>query len=985
MDYLLVLAGLGGAPPAAAQQPDWLNFESGPVRPMALSPDGTRLYAVNTPDAQLEVFGVDETGLTHSHSIQVGLEPVAVAVRANGEIWVVNHLSDSVSVIDPIARRVVRTLLVGDEPRDIVFAGSGGTDPLAFVTTAHRGQQRTDPSLLTTPGSGDPNLTTEGIGRADVWVFAADFLGDTVGGTPVRILDFFGDTPRALATSVDKSKVYVGVHFSGNRTAALNEGFVCDGFSQTTGCTIGGVLPAPGGVPGPSQNVEGLQAPEAGLIVQQDGAGVWHDAIGRDWSSMIRFDLPDLDVFEIDVPTFATTQSHASVGTTLFNMTVNPTSGKLYVSNTESNNLTQFEGPGIVGGSTVQGHIAEARITVIDGTDVEPRHLNKHIDYATLANDAGFDPATMDHSLATPLEMAVSSDGATLYVAAYGSSRVGVLPTAALELDTFDPTLLSAGYIDVSGGGPAGLVLDEANDRLFVYTRFDNGVSMVDLTTGVEDDHWTFPNQEPAEIVDGRPFLYDARLTSANGEASCSSCHVFGDLDHLGWDLGNPDDIVTSSPMTIIGAPNPAPPGLNGIGDPAVFHPMKGPMTTQTLRGMQNGGAMHWRGDRSNGVLGVDAEDEDLSFRNFIVATEGLLGRATPISEADMQSFADFALTIVLPPNPIRALDNQLTPDAQDGRDFYMTTPVDGGVTCEFCHRLESSQGFFGTGRFATFEGGPQIIKVPHLRNMYTKVGMFGLFVNFGGGFDFTGDQIRGFGFAHDGSVDTLFRFVASGAFSFPTEQDERNSEAFMFQFDNDIAPIVGQQVTLDAANEANVDTRIDLILARAEASFTSLLLGGATTECDVVVKGTVGHERRGWTRLPSGLFQADDDPSQSALLTDEQLRALAVSEGPLTYTAVLPGTGVRLGIDRDLDTVLDGLDNCPGDENLDQTDTDGDGRGDVCDPNPVPEPALAAGLATGLLALVAGSRARFRRDPARRPRRAPGSPAAGRAARSPR
>jgi YVTN family beta-propeller protein len=981
---LVALAALVGSASASAQ-PAWLNFESGPVRPMALSPDGSRLYAVNTPDAQLEVFDVDENGLTHAHSIQVGLEPVAVAVRSNGDVWVVNHLSDSVSIVDPVARRVVRTLLVGDEPRDIVFAGTGGTDPLAFVTTAHRGQHRTDPSIASRPGAGDPQLTTEGVGRADVWVFDADAPGSSVGGTPNRILSFFGDTPRALATSTDKSKVYVGVHFSGNRTAAINEGFVCDGFSQTTSCLIGGVLTAPGGVPGPAQNVQGLQAPEAGLIVQEDAGGVWRDAIGRDWSTFIRFDLPDLDVFEVDVGTFATTQAHSGVGTTIFNMAVNPASGKLYVSNNDSNNITQFEGPGIVGGSTVQGHIAESRITVIDGTNVEPRHLNKHIDYGTLANDLGFDPTTMDHSLATPLEMAVSADGTTLYVAAFGSSRVGVLPTAALEMDVFDPSLLSGGYIDVSGGGPAGLVLDEPNDRLFVYTRFDNGISMVDLGSGVEAEHWTFPNQEPPEVVDGRPFLYDARLTSANGEASCSSCHVFGDLDHLGWDLGNPDDIVTSSPLTILGAPNPAPPGLNGIGDADVFHPMKGPMTTQTLRGMQNGGAMHWRGDRSNGVLGIDALDEDLSFRNFIVATEGLLGRAEPISEADMQTFADFALTLVLPPNPIRALDNQLTPAGQAGRDFYMTTPVDGGVTCEFCHRLDASQGFFGTGRFATFEGGPQIFKVPHLRNLYTKVGMFGLFVNFGSGFAFTGDQIRGFGFAHDGSVDTLFRFVASQAFSFPTEQDERNSEAFMLQFDNDIAPIVGQQVTLDATNETNVDPRIDLILARADTAFTSLLLGGATTECDVVVKGTVGGEPHGWTRLASGLFQADDDPTQSALLTDEGLRDLAVTEGPLTYTAVLPGTGTRLGIDRDLDTVLDGLDNCPGDVNLDQTDTDADGLGDPCDPTPVPEPALAAGLAAGVLGLLAFPRARVRRSPARASRRSPGSRAAGRAGRSPR
>jgi YVTN family beta-propeller protein len=50
---------------------------------------------------------------------------VAVAARSDGEVWVVNHLSDSVSVVDVAADppRVVRTLLIGDEPRDVIFAG----------------------------------------------------------------------------------------------------------------------------------------------------------------------------------------------------------------------------------------------------------------------------------------------------------------------------------------------------------------------------------------------------------------------------------------------------------------------------------------------------------------------------------------------------------------------------------------------------------------------------------------------------------------------------------------------------------------------------------------------------------------------------------------------------------------------------------------------------------------------------------------------
>ena len=141
---LVLAALLSGLLPAQApaQPPGFIAFESGPVRPLALSPDGTRLFAVNIPDNRLEIFAVGVVALQHLASVPVGLEPVAVAARSNTEVWVVNHLSDSVSIVDLTGvPRVARTLLVGDEPRDIVFAGAGGGR--AFVTTAHRGQHRT--------------------------------------------------------------------------------------------------------------------------------------------------------------------------------------------------------------------------------------------------------------------------------------------------------------------------------------------------------------------------------------------------------------------------------------------------------------------------------------------------------------------------------------------------------------------------------------------------------------------------------------------------------------------------------------------------------------------------------------------------------------------------------------------------------------------------------------------------------------------------
>ncbi len=910
-------------------QPAFIEFESGQVRPLALSADGSKLFAVNTPNGTLEIFNLTPAGLELQTRLPVGMEPVAVATPNNTEVWVVNHLSDSISVVSLAGTpHVTRTLLVGDEPRDIVFAGSPAR---AFITTAHRGQQRTDPSIADVPGAGDPQLTTPGVGRADVWVFDPENLGTAVGGKPLKILTFFTDTPRALAVSPDKQTIYVAGFKTGNQTTTLLEPMVCDGFDPNRPCLCDNGSISPGGNPGPATNVEGKRAPETGLIVKfNNNTQRWEDELGRNWNHAVRFRLPDTDVFAVNANTLTRTASYAHAGTTLFNMVTNPATGKLYVSNTEAFNQVRFEGPGHFGGSTVQGHLAETRITIINGSSVTPRHLNKHIDYTKLAGRPGFDPTAKNHSLSMPLDMAVTSDGSTLFVAAFGSSRIGVFNTAALENNTFDPRVASANYIPVSGGGPSGLALDEARGRLYVMTRFDNSVKAIDLGSKQEIASQNLPNPEPASVVAGRPMLYDATGFSGNGEASCASCHIFGDLDDLAWDLGNPDEVVTKNPIpitfgdptaitlgkTLFGVRSP----INGTDKVDDFHPMKGPMTTQTLRGLRHSGAMHWRGDRANGFLGADPFDANLSFNNFIVAFEGLIGNPEKPPVAEMQKFTDFQLQVLPPPNPVRRLDNSLNPAQQRGKNFYFGTrpsdgiklPLVGGTlgidsfNCNGCHALDPAQGFFGASGKASFEGITQIVKIPHLRNMYTKVGMFGSpRVNFFTAPDtgFTGDQIRGFGFTNDGSVDTLFRFFTAVVFNplpnsgFPLlnpDATRRDVVEFMLAFDSDLAPVVGQQVTLTGSNSAVVNPRITLMIQRAETAFTSKALGGAVKECDLVVNVAQAGRVKAFLYDPVARNFIPDDGT--APVSDAALRALAITPGQeVTYSCVPPGSGSRI------------------------------------------------------------------------------------------
>ncbi|MGZ3443980.1 MAG: YncE family protein, partial [Polyangia bacterium] len=437
-----------------------------------------------------------------------------------------------------------------------------------------------------------------------------------------------------------------------------------------------------------------IPMPPTGLIVKNVGGGHWMDAYGKFYDPLIKVNLPDLDVFAIDAtanpPVAKSTHgAFAHVGTTLFNMAVNPVTGKVYVTNTEAHNEVRFEGHN-AGFTTVRGHITDSRITVIDpaaGT-VTPHDLNTHL----VGHYEDATPAQKALSVAFPQDVVVTHDGSTLYTVAQGSGKLAIYSTADIEAGNLTPN--AANQITLSGGGPAGVALDEGHARAYVLTRFDNSISIIDTAHKTEIGKAKMFNPEPASVSTGRKYLYDANLTSSNGTAACASCHIGGDKDELAWDLGNPGGIPLS--IRDVGVVFTIPPALIKAllpKLPDIFSnnmPVKGPMTTQSLRGMDNHGAMHWRGDRNGmtqqtGAPFVDSTgtpvsstqpnsgiyDEVNAFKSFNVAFPGLLGNGSMLSDNDITEFTNFILSVSYPPNPVRNLDNSLTADQAAGRAFY--------------------------------------------------------------------------------------------------------------------------------------------------------------------------------------------------------------------------------------------------------------------------------------------------------------------------
>lgn len=762
----------------------YVNFESPLTHPIEVFELAGHSYvaAVHTFSNRLVIFDTDETAASRLvASVPVGLEPVSVRFNATlSRLYTANFLGDSLSLVvvsapsgpGSFSATMLKTVAIpgGDEPLDLAFyshdADGNERETVLVTNMSNDGFAWLDAKTLLT-------VTSEEIQAASVAVTVD--IGN--GGPPIPI-ERAAKEPRAIQIRGDQLLI----------------------------------LPLKGGE----------------KITNQ-------------------FLVPDMDLYCDDLTNpFAAPVMLGGLGTTGFNMAFD-SAGTLYVVGAQALNQTLLTEPVVAaaptgfvksmfyrienpcsGNATIEKRDVNL-IRLINQLPGEPFPLSRA---GSRAQTGGLPdpiptigPVKPAKALSMLTDLAVYEDGSPVpkvFFTALGNDRIGVIEPDPALANPIDWPLDRIDVAPIHGNplaGPSGLAIKYPNPamsndpgaRLYVLSHFDGSITTID-----PDANKVVPNTalslghdpRPNYLVDGQRFLYDAKL-SGNGMVSCASCHTYGRLDRLAWDLGTGAGSV------------PIPPLLpDGIAD-TEFDNAKGLRMTQSLQGLLNfevdpedqlfftNAPYHWRGDRS-------------TFLDFRAAFEDLLG-GPELPEEEMELFEQFVNTIHYPPNPKQPRDRIASGDfgvgedlasdnsteAQRGMKIFHTVPL--GVTldkraCVSCHALPE-----GSNNRLTDSGA---IETAAIRGLFQKVSRREI----DGSSDTDDSPLTGSRALFDTGVrgieDKLFNKVGSlnlfNELFFPgsvcqgqgpTCEDLKALNQFVHEVDWGTGPLIGYPATVDTFN----------------------------------------------------------------------------------------------------------------------------------------------------------------------------------------
>jgi DNA-binding beta-propeller fold protein YncE len=620
------------------------------VNPVALSGDGSRVYAVNSAAGTLSIVSADPPYATLA-VVPVGLEPVGVAVRPKrdpgdpGEdewVLVANHVSDSIAVvsasqgavIDVVQALDANGVSTSDEPVGVAFDGPDR----AFVTLDAR------------------NEVLELV------------LGPEGRFVPGARAVLTAQAPRALA--VAGGRLFVAAFESGNRTE-----FPSCGPSDPPSFVRGD--PVDEGCLFPMNAVALLQFATSPNV----GGEVIHDA-----------DVPDRDLFVYDVDDLsAPVQVVEGVGTLLYGLAVS--GSRVFVTQTDARN----DRDGLL---ALGGRMFDNQLALIDCAPVCGSPTRVDLD----ANPFGV-------PVPTPYGVAVSADGALAVATAAGSDGQPGLPGApGLTLPGL-VTLSSSGAVlgrAVTGALPQGVALRSdaagAGETAYVLNAGDSTLSVVDVRVPTAPvllaTRPVGTDPTPPEVRRGR-ILFGAARASTNGSFSCESCHPHGHIDQLLWvinTLEGPADVPDCAPATEA-CPEPrSTMPVRGLRDTLPLHwvgtlgdPVAGTFLAEDAGAPDCDLA-------TDGELGCMRHLVEASLAGVMCAQPvcpvGPAGQPGALGAAERDDIAAFLGAVSYPPSPLRRPTDALSAQALTGvGDLFLDR---GGVsnpsTCadldNGCHAL---------------------------------------------------------------------------------------------------------------------------------------------------------------------------------------------------------------------------------------------------------------------------------------------------------
>ena len=596
-------------------------------RPIAIS--GDYVFVANTPNNTVDMID------SKTHSIQrivpVGIEPVGLAIRPDGkELWVTNHVSDSVSIIDLDPESLTRFRIIHtiddndtktkstrfDEPVGVVFADN----KKAYVSLSSQNQiavidveSRSITKRLRIPAQ-DPRGMVVRNGFLYVIPFESNNQTQLSGG---RKEDIDGDlvTFDAWDHSIHNNNV-------------LSLGHVVD-------------------------------------VVKNPK-------------------VPDRDLFVFDTETEQLVDTVSSLGTLLYGITADST-GSIFVAQTDArNDVNGRAGSKKHGLLELDNRPFFNRITKVHWSD-KIGAAKPSIHMMELEPLPPEHP-THDTTFATPFAIEISEDDQYLYLTSAGSDLLSVH-------DAKQGRLLGSCKVGAVPQGLA-IEYREANPiYAWVLNAASNSVMQVDIQDPNSPRLVRkIDLQDPtdAAVKRGRIAFSTARASST-GTFSCASCHPDGHTDQLLWVLATPivtggNQIMPRSTMPIRGLRDTAPFHWDGIpGDPF------GGIHSGSIRTSVNPNA-DIRNPESTTRHLIDGGLASTMARvgDNRKNDEGKPGLLDASERDDM---AKFLLSVPYPPAPRRAYDNHLSNNAARGfKLFHVDGDLDPGKpkpnVCGDCHRM---------------------------------------------------------------------------------------------------------------------------------------------------------------------------------------------------------------------------------------------------------------------------------------------------------